>query len=126
MQLKSDLKEVLKLTREKSDDLISEFYKKEGEKTPEKVKDLEYYVSSLLDITKEMKKLYAGENVDTDFKSHHINIDSQEFDNFLGELSNTDDEESLREILQVLENWERYELCAKVNERIKLVMAKSA
>ena len=125
LQLKSDLKEVLKLTREKSDELISSFYKN-TDNTTEKVDDLEYYVSSLLDLTKEMKKLYNDEEEDSEYKSYQVNVDSDEFDDFLGKLSKSNDADSLLEILNVLENWERYELCAKVNEKIKLVMAKSA
>ena len=125
LQLKSDLKEVLKLTREKSDELISSFYKN-TDNTTEKVDDLEYYVSSLLDLTKEMKKLYNDEEEDSEYKSYQVNVDSDEFDDFLGQLSKSNDADSLLEILNVLENWERYELCAKVNEKIKLVMAKSA
>ena len=125
LQLKSDLKEVLRLTREKSDELITAF-RKESEKTTEKVDDLEYYLTSLLDITKEMKKLCSVEKIPTDSKPDHINIDSMEFDNFLSQLSKSNDAESLQEILSVLENWERYELCAVVNDKIKLVMSKPA
>ena len=125
LQLKSDLKDVLRLTREKSDELISAF---QTDKDPaiEKVNDLEYYLTSLLDITKEMKKLYSNEKDVIDFSPEQINIDSNEFDKLLGRLSSSNDTESLQEILDVLETWERYELCAMVNEKIKLAMAKSA
>lgn len=125
LQLKSDLKEVLRLTREKSDELIVAF-RKENEKTNEKVDDLEYYLTSLLDITKEMKKLCSDEKITTESEPKKINIDSTDFDNFLNNLSKSNDSESLQEVLDVLENWERYELCAVVNNKIKLVMAKSA
>lgn len=125
LQLKSDLKEVLRLTREKSDELISTF-RNDNERANEKVEDLEYYLTSLLDITKEMKKLCSNEKTTEDSEAKQINIDSMEFDNFLSQLSTSNDKESLQEILNVLETWERYELCAVVNKKIKLVMAKSA
>ncbi|MEQ8323519.1 MAG: hypothetical protein RIC15_02270 [Vicingaceae bacterium] len=124
LQLKSDLKEVLRLAREKSDELASEF-EKNGDHSGNKVVDLEYYLTSLLEITKEMKKLCNNE-LKVEPGTFHVNIDSQEFDDFLMRLSNTNDTESLLELLTVLEAWERYELCAKVNEKIKLVMDKSA
>jgi len=125
LQLKSDLKEVLRLTREKSDELITAF-RTENVRTNEKVDDLEYYLTSLLDITKEMKKLCSDEDPAEDSEPKQINIDSNEFDDFLGQLSKSNDAESLQEILDVLETWERYEMCAMVNEKIKLVMAKPA
>ena len=125
LQLKSDLKEVLKLTRSKSDELISAFRNEKFE-TADKVDDLQYYLTSLLDITKEMKKLCSKEEPELKVETEHINIDSAEFDVFLSRLSNSNDAASLKEILDVLETWERYELCALVNEKIKLVMAKSA
>ena len=125
LQLKSDLKEVLKLTRGKSDELISAFHSK-NDQAKEKVDDLQYYLTSLLDITKEMKKLYSNEEEVLGDEPEQINIDSNEFDVFLGQLSKSNDADSLKEILDVLETWERYELCAMVNEKIKLVMAKSA
>ena len=124
LQLKSDLKEVLRLAREKSEELASEF-EKNGDRTGDKVIDLEYYLTSLLDITKEMKKLYQDE-LPAEPGTFHINIDSKEFDDFLGRLSRSNDVESLLEILAVLEAWERYELCAKVSEKIRIVSAKSA
>lgn len=125
LQLKSDLKEVLKLTRGKSDELISAFHSK-NDQAKEKVDDLQYYLTSLLDITKEMKKLFSNEEDVLGVEPEQINIDSNEFDVFLGQLSKSNDADSLKEILDVLETWERYELCAMVNEKIKLVMAKSA
>ncbi len=124
LQLKSDLKEVLRLTREKSDELITAF-RTENKRTNEKVEDLEYYLTSLLDITKEMKKLCSDESLPEESDPKKINIDSNEFDDFLGQLSKSNDAESLQEVLEVLETWERYELCAMVNEKIKLVMDKS-
>src|SRR5210317_2055650 len=96
LQLKSDLKEVLKLTREKSDELISSF-RSENKRTNEKVEDLEYYLTSLLDITKEMKKLYLDENAPLNINPAQINIDSNEFDSFLGQLSKSNDTASLKE-----------------------------
>ena len=104
LQLKSDLKEVLKLTREKSDELISAF-RIENERATEKVDDLEYYLTSLLDITKEMKKLCGDKNASVSFVPAQININSNEFDDFVGQLSNSNDEASLKEILDVLETW---------------------
>ena len=65
LQLKSDLKDVLRLTREKSDELITAFQKNQDQ-TTEKVNDLEYYLSSLLDITKEMKKLCSDSELEED------------------------------------------------------------
>ena len=73
-----------------------------------------------------MKKLCSNEKTTEESEHRQINIDSTEFDNFLGQLSTSNDTESLREVLNVLETWERYELCAVVNNKIKLVMAKSA
>jgi hypothetical protein len=115
----------LKLTREKSDELISAF-RNQNQQANEKVDDLEYYLTSLLDITKEMKKLCSIEKNEIKIGSEQINIDTNEFDDFLGRLSKSNDAASLKEILGVLEIWERYELCALVNEKIKLVMTKSA
>ena len=123
LQLKSDLKDVLRLTREKSDELITAFQKNQDQ-TTEKVNDLEYYLSSLLDITKEMKKLCSDSELEEDSEQKQINVDSTDFSDFLGQLSKSNDKESLVEILNVLEKWERYELCAVVNEKIRLVTTK--
>ena len=57
LHLKSDLKDILKLTRAKSEELISMFHK-DADKAFQMAEDLEYYISSLLDITREMKNLF--------------------------------------------------------------------
>jgi hypothetical protein len=124
LHLKSDLKEVLKLTRAKSEELISTFQKGE-EKALDMAEDLEYYISSLLDITREMKNLFDSEVPVIELKPFKLDVDSSEFDNFLKSLSNPEDADNLKELLTVLENWEFYELCAKVNEKLKSVTAKA-
>lgn len=125
LHLKSDLKEILKLTRATSEELISSF-NKNPEKTVNTAEDLEYYISSLLDITREMKKLFDDQVPIVEFKPVKLDVNSNEFDEFLSRLSTPEDADSLKEILNVLENWEFYELCAKVNEKLKAVAAKSA
>ncbi len=124
LHLKSDLKEILNLTRAKSEELISSF-NKDSDKTFDMAEDLEYYISSLLDITKEMKALFSEETPVVDMKAVKIDVNSGEFDDFLAKLSGPENLESLREILTVLEAWEFYELCAKVNEKLKAVSAKA-
>ena len=124
LHLKSDLKEILKLTRAKSEELINSFYN-DTDKIIDMAEDLEYYISSLLDITREMRELFTGEKPVVEMKSYKLDVDSKEFDELLGNLSNMKDTESLKEILNVLENWEFYELCAKVNEKLKTVGAKA-
>ena len=124
LHLKSDLKEILKLTRVKSEELINSFYN-DTDKIIDMAEDLEYYISSLLDITREMKELFTGEKPVIEMKSYKLDVDSKEFDELLGNLSSMKDTESLKEILNVLENWEFYELCAKVNEKLKTVGAKA-
>jgi hypothetical protein len=124
LHLKSDLKEVLKLSKEKSEELLSNIHSN-NEKTAVLAEDLEYYISSLLDITREMKKLFEDDVPVIDIKSYQIDINSNEFDDFLGKLSSANDLGSLKQILLVLENWEFYELCAKVNEKIKSSSAKA-
>ena len=124
LHLKSDLKEILKLTRVKSEELINSFYS-DTDKIIDMAEDLEYYISSLLDITREMRELFTGEKPVVEMKSYKLDVDSKEFDELLGNLSNMKDTESLKEILNVLENWEFYELCAKVNEKLKTVGAKA-
>lgn len=125
LHLKSDLKDILKLTRAKSEELISSFYK-DADNALDMAEDLEYYISSLLDITKEMKKLFDEEVPVVEFKPVKIDVNSSEFDEFLTKLSSPEDEASLKEILTVLENWEFYELCAKVNEKLKSVSSSKA
>lgn len=120
LHLKSDLKEILGLTRIKSEELITMFYS-DSDKALEMAEDLEYYISSLLDITKEMKKLFDDEKPVLEYKPIKLDVNSNEFDDFLGKLSQPEDVDSLQEILTVLENWEFYELCAKVNEKLKSV-----
>lgn len=124
LHLKSDLKEILKLTRLKSEELIVSFHK-EDNKVMELAGDLEYYISSLLDITREMKTLFSKDIPVIEFKPYKIDVNSNEFDDFLGKLSNPEDADSLKEILTVLESWEFYELCAKVSEKLKLVAARA-
>lgn len=125
LHLKSDLKEILGITRSKSEELISAFYK-DPETALETAEDLEYYISSLLDITKEMKKLFDNEVPREEFKPVKLDVNSKDFDDFLIKISAPGDVESLQEILNVLENWEFYELCAKVNERLKAVSSARA
>ena len=124
LHLKSDLKEILKLTRTKSEELISSFYK-DSDKALDKAEDLEYYISSLLDITREMKCLFDEKIPVVELKPYKIDVNSNDFDEFLRKLSSPEDADSLREILLVLENWEFYELCAKVKEKLKTVTAKA-
>ena len=71
-----------------------------------------------------MKELFNEETPVVEMKPYKLDVNSSEFDELLGTLSNLDDIESLKEILSVLENWEFYELCAKVNEKLKAVTAK--
>ena len=124
LHLKSDLKDILKLTRVKSEELITSIYN-DTDKVIDMAEDLEYYISSLLDITREMKALFTGDKPVIEMKSYKLDVDSKEFDELLGNLSNMKDTDSLKEILSVLENWEFYELCAKVNEKLKTVGAKA-
>jgi len=124
LHLKSDLKEILNLSRAKSEELLSSFHN-ETDKAFDMAEDLEYYISSLLDITREMKVLFDDEVPVVNMKPVKINVDSNDFDEFLTKLSNPEDVDSLREILSVLETWEFYELCAKVNAKLKDVTAKA-
>ena len=124
LHLKSDLKDILNLTRVKSEELINSVYN-DTDKIIDMAEDLEYYISSLLDITREMKELFSGEKPVVEMKSYKLDLDSKEFDELLGNLSNMKDTDSLKEILSVLENWEFYELCAKVNEKLKTTGAKA-
>ena len=125
LHLKSDLQEILKLTRVKSEELISSFHNK-SDKTIDMAEDLEYYISSLLDITREMKKVFDQDVPVVELKPQHIDVNSTEFESLLTNLSNSEDAGSLKEILNVLENWEFYELCAKVNDQIKAVSSKAS
>ena len=124
LHLKSDLKEILKLTRVKSEELISSFHKN-GDKSMDMAEDLEYYISSLLDITREMRQLFRDETPVVELKSYKLDSNSAEFDELLVNLSKMKDTDSLKEILNVLETYEFYELCAKVNEKLKLITAKA-
>jgi len=124
LHLKSDLKEILNLTRAKSEELILSLYD-ESDKSFDMAEDLEYYISSLLDITGEMKRLFDDKVPVVDLKPVKIDVNSNEFDEFLCKLSEPGDADSLREILSVLETWEFYELCAKVNEKLKAVTVKA-
>jgi hypothetical protein len=124
LHLKSDLKEILNLTRAKSEELITSVYS-DTEKSFDMAEDLEYYISSLLDITREMKSLFNDEVPVIDLKPVKLDVNSNEFDEFLVKLSEPGDVESLKEILSVLETWEFYELCAKVNEKLKAVTVKA-
>ena len=116
LQLKSDLKEVLKLTREKSDE-ISTTFTKEDDCDVEKFDDLEYYLTSLLDLTLEMKSLMQT-NHSVELRPVYIQSDSREFNEMLTQLAQTNDMASLKEILDILEQGEHYELCALVSEKI--------
>ena len=116
LQLKSDLREVLKLTREKSNEISSTFTK-EDDCDVEKFDDLEYYLTSLLDITVEMKSLMR-EDQTVELRSVYIKSDSKEFNEMLDQLSQINDMDSLKEILDILEQGEHYELCSIVNEKI--------
>ena len=124
LHLKSDLKEVLKLARAKSEELISSFYKGD-DRSIDMAEDLEYYISSLLDITREMKNLFAADVPVIELKPLKLEVNSSEFDELLRNFSSPEDEENLRELLAVLESWEFYELCAKVNEKLKAVTARA-
>jgi len=123
LQLKSDLREVLSLTREKSEE-ISRAFTKEANCDVEKFDDLEYYLTSLLDITQEMKSImYKEKNVE--FRPVYIKSDSKEFNELLGQLSHSKDMASLKDILDILLQGEHYELCAIVNEKINKFIATS-
>lgn len=116
MQLKSDLKEVLKLTREKSEE-IAHAFTADDDCEVDKFDDLEYYLTSLLDITQEMKALMRNDQT-LELRSVFIKSDSKEFKELLGQLSESNDVDSLKDILNILEEGEHYELCAIVSEKI--------
>lgn len=124
LHLKSDLKEILKLARVKSEEMISSF-SKGSDKSLEMAEDLEYYISSLLDITREMKVLFDSDKALPAETGRKIDLNTGDFDEFLRKLSGPEDAESLREILTVLENWEFYELCDKVNRQLLAVTTKA-
>lgn len=118
LQLKSDLKEVLGLTREKSDELLKAF-RSESDKVCEKAEDLEYYISSMLDLTREIKALFDEKVAIFEINLSQLKYNQSDFEEMLTKLSNIKDTRSLKEILNILETWEHYELCAKVNEKLK-------
>jgi len=124
LHLKSDLKEVLKLTRDKSEELLNAF-KNDSDKVSEKAEDLEYYISSMLDLTKEIKALFDKKVSEFKLNPKKFDINESEFDEMLKRLAGLNDTNSLREILDILESWEHYELCALVSEKIKLTESKA-